>query len=331
MRFGPIAPEDAEGAILAHSVALARGRLRKGRVLTAADCALLAAEGHPEVWAARPDASDVLEDEAAARLADALVPNPEGAWLRIGPASTGRANLHATGPGVLTYDPDAIHAVNAADHGVTFAILPTVTRVVEGQMIGTVKIIPYAVPGDALDTAMRAARDSALTVRPGRVSRVLLIETTIPGMPSGPKGEKAVRARVEALGARMEPVVRVPHALGGLADAITASTAEVILILTASATSDLHDVAPEAVRRAGGTVLRFGMPVDPGNLLFLGAHGGRTVIGLPGCARSPALNGADWVLDRVLTGLPCGDAEIAAMGVGGLLKETAARGRPREG
>lgn len=54
------------------------------------------------------------------------------------------------------------------------------------------------------------------------------------------------------------------------------------------------------------------------------------MIGLPGCARSPALNGADWVLERVICGLPVGAADIARMGVGGLLKEIAARGRLRE-
>ena len=55
------------------------------------------------------------------------------------------------------------------------------------------------------------------------------------------------------------------------------------------------------------------------------------MIGLPGCARSPALNGADWVLERVVCGVEVTSRDIAAMGVGGLLKESPARGRPREG
>ncbi len=110
-----------------------------------------------------------------------------------------------------------------------------------------------------------------------------------------------------------------------------------VLILTASATSDPADVAPEALRLAGGKVTRFGMPVDPGNLLFLGELAGapgaapRPAIGLPGCVRSPAPNGADWVLERLACGVAVSDADIAAMGVGGLLMETRARGRPRAG
>ena len=101
-------------------------------------------------------------------------------------------------------------------------------------------------------------------------------------------------------------------------------------MLGASAVVDRRDVIPSAIGGAGGVVEPFGMPVDPGNLLFHGALGGRPVIGLPGCARSPALNGADWVLERYACGIAVSDDDIAAMGVGGLLKEIPIRPQPRE-
>ena len=330
MQFGPVAPKDGVGAILAHSISLSNGRLRKGRILTTDDCAALLREGHSEVWIARTGEGDVHEDAAASRLASALLSDPESAGVTVGQAATGRVNLHSSRAGVLTFDTPSVHSLNKADPGITLAVLPPFARVAAGQMIGTVKIIPYAVEEDALVVAEAAAARASLTVRPASVVRVELIETMIDRIEFGAKGVRAVKARVEALGSTLAPVRRVPHDVERLAEAIGDTDAGAILILTASATSDVHDVAPEALRRAGGHVVRFGMPVDPGNLLFLGEHRGRPVIGLPGCARSPALNGADWVLDRVLTGLPCGDDEIAAMGVGGLLKETRARGRPRE-
>jgi molybdenum cofactor cytidylyltransferase len=52
---------------------------------------------------------------------------------------------------------------------------------------------------------------------------------------------------------------------------------------------------------------------------------------LPGCARSPSLNGIDLVLARLFAGEPAGRAEIARMGVGGLLKDFAPRPAPRAG
>ena len=105
---------------------------------------------------------------------------------------------------------------------------------------------------------------------------------------------------------------------------------QVILILTASATSDHRDTAPEGLRLAGGELTRFGIPVDPGNLLFLGRYHDKPVIGLPGSARSPVLHGADWVLGRVACGLEISPQEFASMGVGGLLKEIPTRPQPRQ-
>jgi molybdenum cofactor cytidylyltransferase len=51
---------------------------------------------------------------------------------------------------------------------------------------------------------------------------------------------------------------------------------------------------------------------------------------LPGCARSPKLNGFDWVLQRLFAGLTVTPEDIGAMGVGGLLKEIELRPLPRE-
>jgi molybdenum cofactor cytidylyltransferase len=77
------------------------------------------------------------------------------------------------------------------------------------------------------------------------------------------------------------------------------------------------------------------MPVDPGNLLLLGSLGEgearKTILGAPGCARSPKENGFDWVLQRVLAGVTVTAADVRRLGAGGLLMEIVARGQPRAG
>jgi len=77
----------------------------------------------------------------------------------------------------------------------------------------------------------------------------------------------------------------------------------------------------------GGYVLSIAAGYSAGRLSQL--MGDAPVIGLPGCARSPALNGADWVLERVICGQEMTSADIAAMAVGGLLKEIPTRPQPR--
>lgn len=335
MRFAELPADEAEGCLLAHSV-MVRGetgpaRFRKGLVLDAAQIAALRAAGVDRVTVARLDPGDVAEDAAAARLAQALVPDPGMAGLARGVAFTGRVNLNAVGPGVVELDAEAIHALNRVDPAITLATLPPWTRVTAGMLVGTVKIISYAVPELALERACAHA-GNALRVRPVALNTASLILTRVPGLPSKlvEKGRMAIEARLKALGMVLESHRVVAHDEAAIARALSEAPGEMLLILTGSATSDLHDTAPQALRRAGGQVARFGMPVDPGNLLFHGSLGSRPVIGLPSCARSPALNGADWVLERLACGVHITHDDIAAMGVGGLLKEIPLRPQPRE-
>lgn len=328
MRFGPVPVQEAAGAILAHSLAVAKGRIRKGRVLDAADVAALAGAGYQRVTVACLETGDVPEDRAAALLGDALVPDGPVQHLRLGKPAHGRINIHAVGPGVLHLDVTAINAANLIDPMITIATLPPLARVDAGRMVATVKIISYAVGQAALGDVVRQATAS-LAVRPVILKTATLIQTEI-GAGDPAKGKAAVKSRLNALGMDLTESVSVGHNAADLARSIADATGDLVLILTASATSDPRDVAPQALLIAGGSVTRFGLPVDPGNLLFLGKLGNKPVIGLPGCARSPALNGADWVLERLVCGIPVGDADMAAMGVGGLLKEIPARGMPRD-
>ncbi|WP_298862598.1 molybdopterin-binding protein [uncultured Sulfitobacter sp.] len=325
MKFGPVPIHAALGAILAHSVALPEGRLRKGLVLEKDDLSALEAADIPEVTVATLEKGDIDENAAADSLADALMVN--GMGLHRSAAFTGRVNLIADTAGVVVLDIDALHAINSVDPMITVATVPPHHQVRTGDMVATIKIISYAVPEEALARALAAAQD-AITVAAPKLTAATLIITEIAGG-AGEKGRNAIEERLTALGVTLADVHTVPHERVALSGAISATTTPLVLILTGSATSDIHDVAPSALVQIGGRITRFGMPVDPGNLLFLGTLGKQCVIGLPGCARSPALNGADWVLARMVCGVDVSAADIAAMGVGGLLKEIPTRPQPR--
>lgn len=330
MKFGLVEIGKAKGAVLAHSVGLGgKRRLRKGRLLEDDDIAALMTAGIAEVTVARLEPGDVFENDAARALAAALVPDPDSQHLRLTEAFTGRVNLLARGPGVAVLDIAALEAVNQVHPMITLATVPPHQQMAEGGMLATIKIISYAVPQAALQQACDLAQ-GAIRLAPPVIGSVGLIITEIDGG-VGSKGQAAIANRVGAFGLELSPPQVIPHEEDALARVLGERGDDLVLILTGSATSDIDDVAPAALRRAGGAVARFGMPVDPGNLLFLGQLGSKPVIGLPGCARSPALNGADWVLARMICGVTVTDADIAAMGVGGLLKEIPSRPQPRAG
>lgn len=164
MKFGPVPIDQAQGAILAHSLSLPAGRLRKGLVIGPEHIAALREAGHDSVVAARLEGGDLHEDEAASAMAAALTKGAAG--LRPSAAFTGRVNLIAEGPGVALIDAAAITAANAVDPAITVATVPPFHQMRRGAMLATVKIIAYGVPGAALEQACAAGRGAITLAAP---------------------------------------------------------------------------------------------------------------------------------------------------------------------
>jgi molybdenum cofactor cytidylyltransferase len=332
MDFGEIQVDDALGAILAHSLRLPAKTLKKGRVLKAEDLQVLREAEYKTVVAARLGPDDIAEDDAANRLVLAVA----GDNVTIGKAFTGRANLYAGKSGVVAYDPARLDAFNLVNESVTLGLVPPYQSVENGQMIGTMKIIPFAVPGDAvLITEAIAMKDGDfVSVAPYVPTRVGLVQTTLPGTKDSVLDStlEVTRARLHPMGCELNHEVRCAHDISEIGKAIEdclKAGAGMVLVSGASAVVDRRDVVPAGIEKAGGVIEHFGMPVDPGNLMLIGRIGDVPVIGLPGCARSPKLNGFDWVLQRMIAALPVGGREIMRMGAGGLLKDIPTRPMPR--
>ncbi|MCI5075453.1 molybdopterin-binding protein [Oricola sp.] len=336
MWFGtrPLDGTDAlVGSILAHSLLLAPGRkLRKGHALTSGDLSAMRSAGVEAITVAVPEAGDILEDEAAGRIADVFALD----GFRREDVGTGRVNFHAEADGVLVVAPDRIDALNRIDPAITLATLPNHAHVRSGQMVATVKIIPFAVAGSLVETAVAEVRQPAtIAVRPFRAGlKVAVVQTRVKGTKASvlDKTCRVTEARLTALSATLASESRTDHVADDLSAEIAARIAEadMVLVFGASAVTDRRDVVPQAIEKAGGSILHVGMPVDPGNLLVLGEIDGKPVIGAPGCARSPKENGFDWVLQRLCAGIAVTGEDIVAMGVGGLLTEIPVRPHPRE-
>jgi len=333
VRFGPVPVAESAGLITAHSLRSGGETLRKGSIITPAMAATLEADGVCEVVAVSLETGDVGEDAAAGRLAAIL----SGENLRVEEPFTGRCNLFATTRGILLIDRGRIDSVNGVDEAVTVATLPAFKPVTEGEMVATVKIIPYAVGSATLARACAEGEAGAIAVAPYRRRRVGVVSTRLASLKDATidKTLRVLAERLAPTGAEIIAETRVPHTAegvaSGLAEVIDAAGADLTVVFGASAVIDENDVVPAAIRAAGGLVEHLGMPVDPGNLLLLGRIGERIVLGAPGCARSSRENGFDWILNRILADLQVTREELTRLGVGGLLMEIASRPHPREG
>jgi molybdenum cofactor cytidylyltransferase len=332
MKFGGVALAQAEGGVAVHSIRQGGLVLKKGTLIGPAEIAALSEAGIAEIVVARIEPGDVSEDAAAAEIAAAV----HGEGVRVERAFTGRANLFAETAGVLVVGKAAVDRLNEVDESITFATLPAYKPVVAGEMVATVKIIPFAVPAVQRDAALAIARESAplMRIAPYRIRKVGVVSTLLPGLAAKviDKTLKVTQARLAPAGAGIVWERRVAHeerALAAAIEELLGAGAELVIVFGASAIADRRDVIPAAVEAIGGRIEHFGMPVDPGNLILVGCARGRPVLGAPGCARSPKENGFDWVLMRMLAGLAVPRAAITGMGVGGLLMEIVTRPQPR--
>lgn len=330
MKFGPVAIDDAEGAILAHTQRFDGGAIKKGRRLGLRELSRLRSAGIDEVVAARYEPGDVTEDDAAARVAVAAC----GSGITVGEAKTGRANLYAERRGLLRVERARVDAVNTVDEAVTIATVPPYAVVDEGDMVATVKTIPFAVAEVVVERCAALCAERLLEVAPFLPRRAGLVLTRLPGVADGQLDRAAAsqRARLAFLGSKLIREDRCSHDAEAVAAALSSMKDEglsPLLVLGASAIVDRRDVVPRGLELAGGTVAHLGMPVDPGNLLLVGQLDGVPVVGVPGCARSTQISGFDWVLHRLCAGLAVGPAEIMRMGTGGLLEEVGVRPLPR--
>jgi molybdenum cofactor cytidylyltransferase len=330
MIFGDVALHEAAGAVLAHSLQAGERRLSKGHRLTADDIADLHQAGIVSVIAARLATGDLLEDEAASRIASAISVD----HLRFSTATTGRVNIFSMVNGLFRADRSIIGRLNRIDPAITLACLKDCADVRAGDMVATIKIIPLAVAGQAVSQAealLHAA--SPFEVKAFQATDIALVATMLPSLKPSvmDKTRRLLEARLKPSGSVVASELRVGHRAEDVAEAIRNSLAEhrMIVVFGASAVADPDDVIPSAIRLAGGVVERVGLPVDPGNLLVLGHVGEVPVIGAPGCARSPKENGFDWVLARILAGDPPSEDDLAGWGVGGLLMEIPTRPQPR--
>ncbi|MGH6927341.1 MAG: 4-diphosphocytidyl-2C-methyl-D-erythritol kinase, partial [Dongiaceae bacterium] len=143
MIFADQPVSEAAGALLVHSVRIGKLVFKKGRLLSAADVAALSEAGRKTVTVVRLEPGEVGEDAAATRIAEALA----GSSVTLATPFTGRCNMFAAAAGLLVVDRERLDRLNLIDEAVTAATLPPYDQVQARDMVATVKIIPFAVPG----------------------------------------------------------------------------------------------------------------------------------------------------------------------------------------
>jgi molybdenum cofactor cytidylyltransferase len=324
MRIRSLPIEAAVGHILIHNIGDGSGQkvLKKGTPLTEQNIATLRELGYASIEVGVLARDDMLEDEAAVRIAAALVEGAES--LSTSHAVGGRVNIHAERDGLLYVEAERLAALNALP-GVTLATRCQHALVGPSHgttQLATLKIIPYALPQATVEEAVQLA-GGLLRVAELQPRRVALLITAEAGSAARIQRqfEGPTRARLQRLGSALATVECVAQDEAAIAGAVQRLLAahEALIIGGQTSIMDIEDTTLRALAQGGAEIALHGAPVEPGNLLALAYQGSQWILCAPGCAKSPSHNVVDLVLPRLLAGERLGRAEIARLGLGGLL------------
>ena len=321
MYFGNINVKDSVNCILAHTIIINKKKFAKGTIITEIDKSYFINNKIKTIVCARLDKNDLHEDKAANVIAEAFKNNS----IASEKAYTGRANVLANKSGLLLIDEERIKKFNMISDDITIATLNNNSIVKKGEMIATIKIISFGVKDSFIKKITKSIYKKAIFINPFIHKKCALILThhKKKDLKLNAISERRINDRLKNLNSTLDIITSCEHDTKEISkniNIILKEKIDLIMILGSSAIVDIKDKIPEAINYSKGKIIRFGMPVDPGNLLLLGKINQTHVIGLPGCARSPSLNGFDWILEKVISGTNITKLNISNMGVGGLLK-----------
>ena len=331
MKILGLDPEESLGSVIAQTYNLPGKTISKGTFVTSEIVDYFKEFDVQTILCAVPANGDIHEDEAAEAISNAIDKNQ----IYVEKASTGRVNFKSQSLCLVRYERALIREVNLVDESIAFSIVEHNQLLAKNDLIATLKIIPFFTQKKYVDQVISIlAKNELFKTHSLNKKKVSLIQTSFEWQKKSmfKATSNVTRNRLEALDCSLNEEKLICHDYKALCSEIRSSTGsgiDILLISGASAITDRSDYIPKAILSEGGEIIQYGLAVDPGNLLLIGKVGNTTVIGMPGCARSPKLNGFDWVLQLLMADIPISREELAEMGAGGLLMEIASRPLPR--
>jgi molybdenum cofactor cytidylyltransferase len=288
--------------------------LRKGQMIGPAEVAGLrtlaaTAPGTPVSLLAL-DAEDVDESEAA-RMLGAAFAGP-GVALR-GP-SQGRIRLAAAQTGLVLVDGARLAAANTLPDISIYTVFGG-TPVAAGTQLGEVKITPLAAPRAVIEEAARIlAPDTGgpvLEVRAFTPHRAALIVCERLAPDAAERMVRGLQKKLAWFGSTLD-AADVDHIANDRVEVASRLHAALergatLLLAAGGSTSDPADPTLCALTDLGATLLRRGVPIHPGSLLWVAQRGEALIVGVPSCGAFGEQTSLDLMLPRLL-----------ALGAGGL-------------
>ena len=315
--------EDAVGMTLCHDITAMydgfKGALfKRGHVIEAADIPRMLDIGKQTVFIWEPEAGEVHEEDAAARMAAAM----PGAGAHYEGPSEGKMVLKAERAGMLRVNTALLRSLNSIGD-ITISTLPDHYPVAPGARIASMRIVPLVTQEAQIARLEALCKDNkVLDLLPYQPRKAGIIIT----------GSEVYHGRIQD---KFEAVARgklskYPCEIVGVAicdddlDMLTGQARRLLdagadlLIFSGGMSVDPDDLTPSAIRALGADVVSHGVPSQPGNMTLVAYLGDAAVLGVPGASVVMPTTIFDVVLPQIFAGVKFTKEELIGLGDGGL-------------
>ena len=330
MFFGKVKTELSLGGILSSSIEIYKDKnkikISKGTIINKNLLDLLLLNNVEHIKCAKLDDDEIDENLSVHEISKKIIASKKSNIIIQDPKN-GRCNLVSSVDGVIVFQPNQLFSINSVTNDIGIASLKAFSKVKKNQIVASIKAIPFGIKKNNLQNIINVCQE-CFKILPFQKKNIHLIQTTNQNTRAKvlEKTLEVTKDRLSSCGNKKIVEKKCSHEIKSICEQLKKSVnedADIILIFGTSAISDINDTIPQSIIEINGTILRLGMPVEPGNLILLAeieiSKKHISIIGMPGCARSKKENGVDWILWRKLCDLKISSDDINHMGNGGLL------------
>ena len=308
--------------ILAHSIKVNGTKLNKGKIIKKSDIKLLNDYGKKEIYIFEKTPQHIHEDKASFQVSNYIIDKN----IVINSPVNGRADLFSKINGILDYDKKLLFKLNFSNDDLAVAMIRPLEVVKKNQLIGNVKILPYAITKKSLYKTLKIRKYlNFITVKKARNKHItLVISSDVENLKSNNKIINSVNSRLLNFDLKLKQVLYCKHNENDIKNILLSkdiNNSNLVLLYGSTSIVDKNDIIPMALKKAKGKVIAYGAPTDPGNLLMYGTFKNKCIIGVPGCAKSVIRNGFDLVLEKICYDFSINKKVIAELSCGGLFKK----------
>ncbi len=324
MNIKKISVEKAVGKVAAHDMTQIipdefKGvRFKKGDIIKEEDISILKDMGKENIYVLELDDNHLHEDEAAKVMADYFISEN----IRLSEPHEGKISLIAEVDGILNINKDILFKANTEDD-ILITTGHSKSPIQKGEIIAGVRINPLVIEKSKIDRVekilSRAEIFSIASFQDYKVGVVITGNEVYEGRIED-KFLPTLKRKFRRWGGKLLDYRYVPDNTDEIKEALLElkEKGAEILLTGGGMSVDPDDVTPAGIRKTKANVVKYGVPVLPGNKLMVAYLEDIPILGLPACVIFEEITVFDIVYPRILTGEKINKEKLVKLSYGGL-------------